>query len=264
MATIRPMMEYGDIVWAGGNITDLNKLEMVQKSAARIVTGATARCSTDRLMEDVRWPSLSSRRRDHRLTLFYKIVNGLSRPYLNDLLPDQVGNKARYALRRSTDYIIPMCRTVSLSRSFYPSTAREWNNMEQEHKNSLSVQAFKSKLTARQPRNELFYYGPRRENIILTRMRIGCSALNAHLYYNLHVIDSACCPCGFPNENPRHYFLECPIYTANRNTLMLVLEPNTQAQDILHGVVHESPEINNARLDAIYTFIRDSRRFIAR
>ncbi len=69
------MMEYGDIVWAGGNITDLNKLEMVQKSAARIVTGATARCSTDRLMEDVGWPSLSSRRRDHRLTLFYKIVS---------------------------------------------------------------------------------------------------------------------------------------------------------------------------------------------
>ncbi len=95
-------------------------------------------------------------------------------------------------------------------------------------------------------------------------MRIGCSALHAHLYYNMHVIDSARCPCGFPNEDPRHYFLECPIYTANRNTLMLVLEPNTQVQDILHGVVHESPEINNARLDAIYTFICDSRRFIAR
>jgi hypothetical protein len=46
-------MEYADIVWAGGNVTDLDKLEMVQKDAARVVTGATARCSTSLLMDDI-------------------------------------------------------------------------------------------------------------------------------------------------------------------------------------------------------------------
>ena len=49
---IRPIIEYADIVLAGVNVTDLDKLEMVQKDAARVVTGATARCSTTLLMDD--------------------------------------------------------------------------------------------------------------------------------------------------------------------------------------------------------------------
>ena len=54
-----------------------------QRNAARVVTGATARCDTSTLMNDVAWPTmLVSRRRIHRLTMFYQIVNGLSPPYL--------------------------------------------------------------------------------------------------------------------------------------------------------------------------------------
>ena len=73
---------------------------MVQKDAARVVTGATARYSTALLMEDVGWPSLQSRRKQHQLTLFYKIVNGLSPPYLTTLLPGRVGGtyKIRFAI----------------------------------------------------------------------------------------------------------------------------------------------------------------------
>ena len=63
-------MEYGDVIWAGGNQSDLDGLDMVQKDAARVVTGATARRSTTLLMNDVAWPSLQSRRRCHRLELF--------------------------------------------------------------------------------------------------------------------------------------------------------------------------------------------------
>ena len=53
MCNIRPIMEYGDAIWAGGNQTDLDRLEMVQKDAARVVTGATTRCITALLMKDV-------------------------------------------------------------------------------------------------------------------------------------------------------------------------------------------------------------------
>ena len=58
MSNIIPIMEYGDVIWAGGNQTDLDGLDMVQKDAARVVTGATARCCTTLLMNDVAWPSL--------------------------------------------------------------------------------------------------------------------------------------------------------------------------------------------------------------
>ena len=60
-------MEDGDIVWAGGNIGDLEKLVSIQVDAAWVVTGATARCSTNLLIGDVGWLTLASRRRANRI-----------------------------------------------------------------------------------------------------------------------------------------------------------------------------------------------------
>ena len=53
ISNIRPIMEYGDVIWTGGNNGDLDKLDMAQTNAARVVTGATARCDTSTLMNDV-------------------------------------------------------------------------------------------------------------------------------------------------------------------------------------------------------------------
>jgi len=102
-SSIRPLMEYVAIVLPGGNIGDL---ESIQLDAARVVTGATARCSTSLLIEDVGWPTSASRRRAHRLTLFYKILNGLSPPYLINLLPQRVHERTRYPLRSPDNFTL--------------------------------------------------------------------------------------------------------------------------------------------------------------
>ena len=46
-------MENGDTVWADVNKGDLEKLEPIQLDGARVVIGATARCSTSLLIEGV-------------------------------------------------------------------------------------------------------------------------------------------------------------------------------------------------------------------
>ena len=43
------------MVWSGVNSTDLDKLEMIQRDAAGVVTGATARCSTILIMDEIGW-----------------------------------------------------------------------------------------------------------------------------------------------------------------------------------------------------------------
>ena len=125
MCYIIPIMEYANVVWSGGNSTDLDKLEMIQRDAARVVTGATACCSTILLMDEIGWQTLATRRRNHRLALFYKIINGLSPPYLGDLVPGRVGDQTGYGLRRSNDLIVPMCRTSTLLKSFLPNMVSE-------------------------------------------------------------------------------------------------------------------------------------------
>ena len=236
---------------------------MIQKDAARVVTGATARCNTHLLTKDVGWPSLASRRRVHQLSLFYQIVNGLSPPYLRCLLPQRVSERTRYALRTSNDLSIPASRTNMFSRSFVPSTVIEWNSLENHIKTIPTLASFKNHLMPRKvPTNMLYYYGSRWANIQLARLRIGCSNLNSHLFHNLHVVNQPNCACGYIDENPEHFFFTCPLFTESRRNLFSVLDYNTSnIQNILHGITRSTPDENMLRLEAVMKYIEATGRF---
>ncbi len=59
--SIRPLLEYGDIIW--DNCTNELKADMdaIQNEAGRIVTGATKLCSLENLYRDLKWESLSNK-----------------------------------------------------------------------------------------------------------------------------------------------------------------------------------------------------------
>ena len=65
---IRPLMEYGDVVWNNCYDCDSAVLDSVQYEAARLVTGAHKGTSSARLYKDLTWESLSSRRKLHLLS----------------------------------------------------------------------------------------------------------------------------------------------------------------------------------------------------
>ena len=57
---------------------DINKIENIQRRAARFVKNYYSRqSSVISKMNDLNWQPLSERRRDQRPSLFFKIVNGL-------------------------------------------------------------------------------------------------------------------------------------------------------------------------------------------
>ena len=84
---IRPLMEYGDVIWNNCYDCDSALLDGVQYEAARLVTGAIKGTSSARLHKELAWESLSSRRKLHLLCQFYKIVKNLAPYYLSELLP---------------------------------------------------------------------------------------------------------------------------------------------------------------------------------
>ena len=72
---IRPILEYGDIIW-DSNIQYLaDKIEHVQIEAIRIVTGGTKLTSINKLYDETGWEKLADRRTSHKLVLFHKMVN---------------------------------------------------------------------------------------------------------------------------------------------------------------------------------------------
>ena len=124
---VRPLLEYANIVW--DNCTIENKrIVDIQLEAARIVTGGTKLCSIQRLYDETKWKTLQKRRTEDKLCQLYKMINGLTPAYLQQLIPERVQQLSRYPLRNSQNFSLPVSRTVTYYTSFLPSTIRDWNS----------------------------------------------------------------------------------------------------------------------------------------
>ena len=75
---VRPQYEYASAVWSLYTKENINKIEKVQRRAARWVTNDCSSCrSVTDMLSNLGWRSLENRRIDTRITIFYKIVYGL-------------------------------------------------------------------------------------------------------------------------------------------------------------------------------------------
>ena len=93
---IRPLLEYADVVWNNCTQYESNELDKILNEAARIVTCATKLASINSLHTETGWETLGSRRKIHKLTMFYKMKNGLCPDYLASLVPATVGSASTY------------------------------------------------------------------------------------------------------------------------------------------------------------------------
>jgi hypothetical protein len=268
---IRPILEYADIIWDAPDAHrhGLDTLERVQTEAARIVTGATARCSTENLYNEVGWEKLHLRRRFHRSTMMYKTMMGLAPESLLEKIPNRVEARTRYRLRNRGDIQVPFTRLVSYTQSFFPAAVRLWNDFTNALKDSPSVASFKYnylKATPRPKTNPLVYRGERKVAVSHSRMRIGCSSLNADLCRELHVLDSAACTCpSGEDETADHYLLHCENYRAERQVMTTDLaqiehlHPNQHL--LLHGDPSKTVEHNTKVFKIVHRFIDTTKRF---
>ena len=261
---IRPILEYGDVVW-DSPLEILHPLEAIQRNAARIVTGATARCSTEGLYKETAWETLASRRESHRTTLMYKIVHGKAPIYLANLVPGLVRNRTAYPLRNRANLDPPLARLNVYANSFFPKTTNLWNSLSQETRSLPSVNAFKASHKQTLPKkNALYYYGNRSESIIHARMRIENSPLKADLCNVLNVTDSPLCPCGSGiEEDAKHFFFKCQLFANQRQSLVSDLLPYivTEVNYLLFGLPNADHATNIHVFDAVHKYIKDTHRF---
>jgi hypothetical protein len=238
---------------------------MIQKNAARVVIGATARSSTAGVYNEIAWEPLKSRREFHRATLMYNIVHGRAPSYLGDLVPETVGNRTGYMLRNRGDLDPPLTRVNVYANSFVPRTTHIWNNLDRCDSNAPSVEAFRAHHTRSLPRkNPLYYFGRRFESTIHARMRIGNSPLKAHLSNILHVIESPLCPClSGVEEDTKHFFFKCPLFTVQRAALITDLLPYRidEVEPLLFGLPYEDHITNVHIFSAVHKYICDTKRF---
>ena len=261
-AFIRPLLEYGDVIWDNCAEYEKADLDKIQNEAARIATGATKLVSLYTLSNEIGWETLEQRRKNHRLTLFYKMVYNITPYYLSNLIPPTVSNLSRYNLRNSNDLQTVDARTRQYYNSFLPSTTRDWNSLPVETKQSESVNSFKLLLTkGKSTVPDHYYIGSRKAQILLTRIRTNCSSLNLDLFVK-NITESPLCRCG-SIENAQHFFFHCKYFEVQRRELLNAIFPyvHPSLKLLLTGDSTLSPQINKEITLKVHKYIIDTHRF---
>ena len=83
---IRPILEYGNIIWDNCTKQQSELLESIQLDAIRIITGLRKGTNHDVLYNEVGLCSLATRRKHAEIIQFYKILNNEAPTYIKDIV----------------------------------------------------------------------------------------------------------------------------------------------------------------------------------
>ena len=138
---VRPILEYASPVWDPYTKRNIDKIEMIQRRAARYVSNRFHNTSSvTNMLSTLGWRSLEWRRVDARLCLLYKIVNGLvAIPCQEHLIPFTRSSR----LHHNQAFQIPHSKADYHLYSFFPRTIRVWNTLPLPLVSSPSIDTFK-------------------------------------------------------------------------------------------------------------------------
>ena len=272
--TIRSIIDYGLIVYGTSlKVSDLKRYEQIQYRAGKLITGAFHLTSADKINTELGWESIKTRIDFLGLSLFHKINYHETRPLIRSYLNNRIFNLNSRQYGRFESY--PNYGS-KFDKSFFPYFTKKWETLNRSEQNTHIFDEFKVKLKSKlkPSRYKHFSYGSRLGNKLWTRIRLGRSSLNAHSF-EIQKVGSPSCLCHFRNETPMHYFLDCFLYTIERQLLIdqvgqLVANfdkmPKYKKLEIfLYGILdNDEIELNKEIVKHVQTFILQTKRFLNR
>ena len=139
-------LEYAAPIWHPYNETQTEKVEKVQRIAARWTCRRWRNTSSvGEMLDELEWPSLESRRERSSLTFFYKIHSGtVSLDKDKYLIP--APNLRRTRASHESQYTSPFAYSDALKNSFFPRTIPVWNSLPSSVVLSKTIEEFKASL----------------------------------------------------------------------------------------------------------------------
>ena len=142
---VRSNLEYCSSVWSPHHKDQKQKLEMVQRRAARYTTNRFGNTSSvTSMLQHLQWESLESRRAKIQLTLFFKVVNDLIDIPAADYLTPAM-SRTRSSHRKK--YRQFSNSTDTFKFSFFPRTVPLWNSLPATVAEAPSLVSFKEGLS---------------------------------------------------------------------------------------------------------------------
>ena len=199
----------------------MGKLESVQHSAARAISGTWKGISRDNLYAELGWESLSCRRWSRRLALFCKIINNSIPAYTKDSISPLT--QPHYVLCNQDVVRRISIRKAIFKTSFYPHCLSEWNGLDLGIRHAPSFGVLKKKLLSiiRPPVKSFFGIQDPTGLSYLTQLRVGLSKQNFHKFkYHFRDTFNPMCPTNDGIEYTEHFLLLCPSFVELRQDLL--------------------------------------------
>ena len=236
--------------------------------AALIVTGCWQGTSRVKLYDELGWEALDQRRWGHRMTTWYKIVNGLTPAYLFEHVPKEAPRPLRSFIPKA-----PIAKTERYQNSFFPYCINEWNSLEKDVKYSSSLENFKESINSVIRPEESFCTESNKYGMkLLTQIRVEFSDLREHRFNHKFNCPSPICSCGKGEETATHFLLSCPRYSHLRSEYLskisqivkseVTVFPDDHLTDLLlYGSESFNDVSNSLILVETINFIFQSERF---
>ena len=128
----RPKLEYSSTVWDPYSKCQINQLEKIQRRTAHFVLhDYSNESSVTRMLTTHNWPTLQSRRKVTRLSVFHKALHH----QIAVSLPNYLNTSTRHTRSNGRHHFIPP--SVKTDKySFFPRTVNDWNSLSPELSNS--------------------------------------------------------------------------------------------------------------------------------
>ena len=160
------------------------------------------------------------RRWYRKLCCFHKIYNKESPGYLTELIPTR--NEA-YQTRHPANIPSLSFKHNFFKNIFFPSSILEWNKLDSSLRNWTSYNVFKNGILKfiRPSPNKIFQCHNPKGIKLVTRLRLGLSHLREHKFkHSFQGTLNPLCSCGVDIETTSPYFLHCPLFHAERSSLL--------------------------------------------
>ena len=146
-ALVRPHLEYASAVWDPHTHYNTQKLEMVQRRAARYVCNRWHNTSSvTGMLSQLEWVPLATRRANTRLCMMYRVAHT---PVGDPWTPWQTF--AQHTTLHACKYIPISTSHDAYKFSFLPCTIIAWNQLPSIIITDPSLDAFRSRLITSQP-----------------------------------------------------------------------------------------------------------------
>lgn len=142
---VRPVLEYANTVWFPQSITNITKLEAIQRKALRIIHNKYKRTDSPTLLAaSSSLQTLSARAKQARLKFLFQLLHEQYRIDVQKYVTYSQSPPSRHKhMNTLTEYV---CHNDTFKHSFFPLSISEWNRLDRNITCTQSLSSFVSQI----------------------------------------------------------------------------------------------------------------------